>query len=95
VWTEQKNIPDLNPCDYFPWGFLKEKIFQKKLQTVMELRAPIIQACNDRSEDMCHRVINSITLHVVVARHNGGHIEHLIHRGYISIQWFFFLFISS
>jgi phenylpyruvate tautomerase PptA (4-oxalocrotonate tautomerase family) len=48
----------------------------------MELRALIIQACSEITEDMCRRVINSITVHVEeVARHNGGHIEHLIHRG--------------
>jgi hypothetical protein len=41
------NIPDLSPCDYFLWGFLKEKIFQKKPETIMELRAQIIQACNE------------------------------------------------
>jgi hypothetical protein len=76
------NSPDLNPCDYFFWGFIKEKIFPKKPQTVMELKAQIIQACNEITEDMCRRVINSITVHVEkVARHNGGHIEHFIHTG--------------
>jgi hypothetical protein len=29
------NSPDLNQCDYFLWGFFKEKIFPKKLQTTM------------------------------------------------------------
>jgi hypothetical protein len=45
----------------------------------MELRALIIQACNEITEDMCHRVINDITARVEeVAGRNGGHIEHLI-----------------
>jgi hypothetical protein len=48
----------------------------------MELRALIIQARNERTEDMCRRVINNITVRVEeVAIRNGGHIEHLIHRG--------------
>jgi hypothetical protein len=48
----------------------------------MELRALSIQACNEITEDMCHRVINIITVPVEeIARRNGGHIEHLIHRG--------------
>jgi hypothetical protein len=39
--------PDLNPCDYFLWGFLKENIFfPEKAQTIMELRGLIIQARN-------------------------------------------------
>jgi hypothetical protein len=46
----------------------------------MELRALIIQACNEMTEYMCRPVIN-ITVRVEVARRNGGHIEHLIHRG--------------
>jgi hypothetical protein len=51
------NNPDLNPRDYFLWGFLKETILfyflQKKPQTIMELRALIIQACSEITEDMC------------------------------------------
>jgi hypothetical protein len=48
----------------------------------MELRALIIQACNEITEDMCHRVINNITVHTEeAAKLNGGHTEHLIHRG--------------
>jgi hypothetical protein len=63
-------------------GFLKEKIFPKKPQTVMEFKALIIQACNKITEDMCHQVINNITVCAEeVARYNGGHTEHLIHRG--------------
>jgi hypothetical protein len=78
--TRNPNSPDLNPCDYFLWGFLKEKIFPKMPQTVLELRAQIIQTCNETTEDMCRRVI--ITIRVEgVARHNGGHIEHVSHRG--------------
>jgi hypothetical protein len=51
------------------------------LRTVTELRAVIIKACNEITEDMCCRVINNITIRVEeVARHNGGHIEHLIDR---------------
>jgi hypothetical protein len=45
----------------------------------MELRAVINQACNEITEDVCCRVINICVEEV--ARCNGGHIEHLIHRG--------------
>jgi hypothetical protein len=41
--TGPPNSPDLNTCDYFLRGILKEKIFPKKLQTIMKLRALIIQ----------------------------------------------------
>jgi hypothetical protein len=48
----------------------------------MELRELIIQACIEITGDMCHLVIDNITGHVEeVAGRNGGHLEHLIHRG--------------
>jgi hypothetical protein len=48
----------------------------------MELRALIIQACNEKTKDMCSLVKNNVTVRVEeVARRNDGHIEHLIHRG--------------
>jgi hypothetical protein len=76
------NSRDLNPCDYFIWAFLKEKIFPEKPQTVMVLRALIIQVCKERTENMCCLVINNNTFRVEeVARRNGGHAEYLIHRG--------------
>jgi hypothetical protein len=74
------NSPDFNLCDYFLWGFIKEIIFPKNPQIIMELRALIIQACNEITEDMCRQVIN-ITVRVEVAGLNAGHIQHLIHRG--------------
>jgi hypothetical protein len=37
---------------------MKANTFLKKPQTIMELRALIIQACNKITEDMCHRVFN-------------------------------------
>jgi hypothetical protein len=47
----------------------------------MELWELVIQAYNEITEDMCRRVIN-ITVRVEeVARRNGGHTEHLSHRG--------------
>jgi hypothetical protein len=76
------NSPDLNSHDYFLWGFLNKITFPKKPQTLKELRALIIQACNEITVDMCRRVINIITINVEeTARHNGDHTEHLIHRG--------------
>jgi hypothetical protein len=40
----------------------------------MELTALIIQACNEITEDMCHRAINNITVRVVEAARHNNHI---------------------
>jgi hypothetical protein len=76
------NIPDLNHVTTFFGDSLRKRLSAKNPQTIMELRALIIQACNQITEDMCRRVIHNITVHVEeVARRNGDHIERLIHRG--------------
>jgi hypothetical protein len=63
-------------------GIPKGKDFSKKPQTVMELKALIIEACNEITENICLRVINNITVPVEDnAKRNGGHIEQLIYRG--------------
>jgi hypothetical protein len=75
MWTELAlNSPNLNQCDYFLWVFLKEKIFPKKPQTIMELRSLTIQACKKITEDMRRGVINTIVRVEEVARCNSGHI---------------------
>jgi hypothetical protein len=47
--------------------------FSEKAAKIMELRAQIIQACNEMTEDMCRRIIDNITVRVEeIARHNSG-----------------------
>jgi len=75
------NSPDINPCDYFLWGYLKEKVFPQKPATLVELRAVILAVCREITEDMCRRVITNVGVRVAeVIRQNGGHIEHVLRR---------------
>ena len=37
--------PDINPCYFFLWGFLKEKVFQRRPENVAQLRAHIVKLC--------------------------------------------------
>ena len=34
--------PDLNPCDYFLWGYLKSKVYTKRPRLVEELKDAIL-----------------------------------------------------
>ena len=43
--------PDINPCDFFLWGFLKEKVFQRRQENVAQLRAHIVKLCRALSEE--------------------------------------------
>ena len=71
--------PDSNPCDFFLWGFLKEKVFQRRPENVAQLRAHIVKLCRTRSEDMSKVVTNTRVRLQEAVRQNGGHIEHVLH----------------
>ena len=52
--------PDLTPCDFFLWGYLKGLVFQTPLTTIMELEERIKEACEEVTEEMCRTVCRSV-----------------------------------
>jgi len=40
----QQRSPDINPLDFFLWGFIKEKVFSTKLKTCDNIKERIRQA---------------------------------------------------
>jgi hypothetical protein len=34
-------LPDLNACDFFLWGYLKSKVYEKKPRTMVALKQNI------------------------------------------------------
>ncbi|XP_026320368.1 uncharacterized protein LOC113230565 [Hyposmocoma kahamanoa] len=39
--------PDLNPLDFFYWGFIKSKVYAKPIENLAELRNKIVEAAED------------------------------------------------
>ena len=35
--------PDLNPCDYFLWGYLKSRVWTRKIETIAALKDAIVE----------------------------------------------------
>ena len=73
--------PDINPCDFFLWGFLKEKVFQRRPENVAQLRVHIVKLCHALSEDLCQKVETNakVCLQEVVRQNGDHHFEHVIH----------------
>jgi len=71
--------PDLTPCDFFLWGFVKDTVFVPPLPANrQDLRNRITSAVALVHRDMLTRVWNEIDYHMDVCRFTkGGHIEHL------------------
>ena len=70
--------PDLTPCDFFLWGYIKSKVFETPPQNVLELRERIFTEFdllrNDR--ELIVKVVRSMESRAQKCiERNGGHIE--------------------
>ena len=68
--------PDINPCDFFLWGFLKGKVFQRRPENVVQLRAHIVKW---RMQGfVCKRLWGKtvVTLNMFFIRNNFPAYEH-------------------
>jgi inhibitor of nuclear factor kappa-B kinase subunit alpha len=72
--------PDINPCDFFLWGWLEQLVCFKKYPSVSQLKTAILRAWQKLDQD----VIVSACVHSFSKRLNllikekGGFIEHLV-----------------
>lgn len=71
--------PDLNPPDYFLWGYLKERIYDNNPQTLAALKGNIRREIRRIPADMIGRVIENFNVRVgAVIGQRGAWIEHII-----------------
>jgi len=70
--------PDLTPCDFFLWGFVKEAAYVPSLTTTLDdLKNRITTAVNSVTQDILLWVWNEFSYRLYVTRAaGGGHIEH-------------------
>ena len=52
--------PDLTPCDFFLWGYLKDLVYQEPPVTIMELQEKIEVACEQVTNELCRKVCRSV-----------------------------------
>jgi hypothetical protein len=71
--------PDLTPCDFFLWVFVKDTVFvPPHPANLQDLRYRITAAVAVVDRDMLTRVWNERDYRIDVCRvTKGGHIEHL------------------
>lgn len=53
--------PDLSPCDYFLWGYLKHKVFADKPRSIQELKEQIREKITNIPLEMLHGVMQNFT----------------------------------
>jgi len=71
--------PDLTPCDFFLWGFVKDTVFVPPLPAnLQDLRNRITAAVTLVDRDMLTCVWNEMDYHIDVCHiTKDGHNEHL------------------
>ena len=52
--------PDLTPCDFFLWGYLKNIVYKERPATIEQLRDRIALACAQIQNEMCERACQSV-----------------------------------
>lgn len=71
--------PDLTPCDFFLWGYVKDRVFVPPLPVdIDDLKQRITNALATVNREMLSRVWSEFDYRVDICRvANGAHIEHL------------------
>ena len=75
------NSPDLTPLDTFLWGTLKNKIYFKSSENILEIQARVtneINNINNTHPDWITKAINKLKIgYQKCIEANGGHFEHI------------------
>lgn len=75
--TWPAHSPDLNPCDFLLWGYLKSKVYNRPLNSIEELETQILEQVDAIPKEMLQKCFQSFLkrLRAVIAA-EGCHIEH-------------------
>ena len=77
IWSPHS--PDLNPPDYYLWGYLKDNVYTNRPQTIAALKGEITRVINAIPRATCQRVIQNFKKRIAVCAERGGaHLEHVI-----------------
>lgn len=72
--------PDLTPCDFFLWGYLKDKVYGHKPRNIEQLKDAIIHEVNAIDREKLKNVIQGFDRRLAAVKEkNGGHIEAFKH----------------
>lgn len=71
--------PDLNPLDFFMWGYLKHQVYMTQIQSVEHLMNRIIEEVDLINENQLLNTLHNFNKRIdVCIQENGGLFEHLL-----------------
>ena len=70
--------PDLNPCDFFLWGYLKAKVYCPLPKTIDELKLNISREIKKINKKMLEKTFENFKNRCsLIVSAEGGHIENI------------------
>lgn len=71
--------PDLNPLDYYLWGYLKNKVYDRSCKTIEELQEKIMEAFETIEPEVIQAAIHQMDFRTSTCiEQNGAHFEQLM-----------------
>ncbi|GFT06311.1 uncharacterized protein TNCV_1145141 [Trichonephila clavipes] len=71
--------PDLNPCDYWFWGYLKSQVYRDRPTSLGMLKDNIRLQCFTITLDMLYSAVHNIIPRLqLLLRNDGEHTEHFL-----------------
>lgn len=71
--------PDLNPLDFFMWGYLKERVYTPPPTSISQLKTAIRREMRMINTETCKATIRNFQDRIrLVLQKRGGHIEHVM-----------------
>lgn len=72
--------PDLTVCDFFLWGYIKEKVYSLQVKDTPTLKAAVYSAVGAITTEMLERVYLSLYRRLECCHlSEGAHFEHILH----------------
>ncbi|GBM15013.1 hypothetical protein AVEN_266908-1 [Araneus ventricosus] len=77
AWSPRS--PDLNPCDFWLWGYLKDVMYGGPIANIPELKNSIAQHIHNITTETLRSVVEYAVLRFQLIEENGGqHIKHFL-----------------
>lgn len=77
--TWPANSPDLTAPDFFLWGYLKEKVYERRPNTIQELKIRILEEINNIGAELLKRVMQNFRCRLQKCIDNqGSHLKDVI-----------------
>ena len=77
VWPARS--PDLSPCDFFLWGFLKAKVYEHRPTTIPALKQAIADEIKRIPHEVIHKVMKNFRSRLErCVTCGGGHLQDVL-----------------